>query len=276
MWKRTFLMYMMATGKNVKTEPEKIATFLWLIGSQAMEIYNTLFPNDGTTDGILGNQNAEAVSPNSNNNPRSLDDVLKAFDGYCIPKKNILMESFKFHNIVQKEKQPFVEFETELRKQIEFCEYKLDGQSYNDRMLKERIVIGVHDKKLQLKLLEGKDESLQKVIETCKMYEAANAHKALLNTTSQTSVNSVAEQEPKETVNAVARRCYNCGGDFAARHLETCKARDINCRSCGRKGHFQRWCKSKGKQAGNKGTKPDISYNHVKQQQHSLNWEGTE
>lgn len=179
MWKRTFLMYMMATGKSAKTEPEKVATFLWLIGSQAMEIYNTLFPNDGTTDGILGNQNAvivpadvqpvdanenaqlnqnaAAVVPNANNNPRTLDDVLKAFDGYCIPKKNILMESFKFHNIVQKEKQPFVEFETELRKQIEFCEYKLDGKSYNERMLKERIVIGVHDNKLQLKLLEGKD-----------------------------------------------------------------------------------------------------------------------
>lgn len=60
--------------------------------------------------------NQSAVVPNVNKNQRTLNNVLKAFDEYCIPKKkyNITMESFKFNNIVQKEKQPFVEFEIEL------------------------------------------------------------------------------------------------------------------------------------------------------------------
>lgn len=56
-WKRTFLMYMMASDKMEQPEPKKIATFLWLIGSSAMDIYNTLFPNDGTMEGIIGKQN---------------------------------------------------------------------------------------------------------------------------------------------------------------------------------------------------------------------------
>ncbi|KAL7726497.1 hypothetical protein ACLKA6_001119 [Drosophila palustris] len=43
---------------------------------------------------------------------RSLDDVLKAFDDYSIPFKNIAMESYKFNNIMQSEGQPFMEFET--------------------------------------------------------------------------------------------------------------------------------------------------------------------
>lgn len=126
-----------------------------------------------------------------------MKDVLKAFDGYCIPKKNTTMESFKFNNILQKRKQPFAEFETELRKQIQFCEFNSNCEcgkvlKYDERMLKNRIIIGVHDEKLQLKLLDGKDEPLQKVIEMCKTYEAATANKVLLNTNSQPSVNSVA------------------------------------------------------------------------------------
>lgn len=56
LWKRTFQMYMLATGKDELTEPKKIATFLWLAGTNATEIYNTLFPNDGTTDGMVGTE----------------------------------------------------------------------------------------------------------------------------------------------------------------------------------------------------------------------------
>lgn len=244
-WKHEFLMYMRASGKTNGTESTKIATFLWLIGRQASEIYNTLFPNDGTEERILGiaADNGEQGQDDAvaANNGRKLEDVLKAFDGYCIPKKNITMESFKFNNIVQKEKQPFVEFATELRKQIEFC--------------------------------------------SSQTYEAAKENKVMLNTNTQSYVNSVAEQQPKETINAVTRRaCYNCGNDFTANHMESCKAKNINCRSCGRKGHFQRFCKSKGKQTDNHGSKPENNvgnrkldnnnnnHNGKQQQQHSIDW----
>lgn len=109
----------------------RIATFLWLIGRQGRDIYNTMFPNDGTEDGILGEEivvapvGGENAEPNQNAavavaNQPTLKDVLKAFDGYSIPKKNTTMGSFKFNNILQKEKQPFAEFGTELRKQIQF------------------------------------------------------------------------------------------------------------------------------------------------------------
>lgn len=65
-------MYMRATGKANGTESTKIATFLWLIGRQGRDIYNTLFPNDGTEDGILGEEivvapeGGENAEPNQN------------------------------------------------------------------------------------------------------------------------------------------------------------------------------------------------------------------
>lgn len=194
-WKSEFMMYMRATGKAKESEPTKIAIFLWLIGRQAREIYNTLFPNDGSENGILGeeivvpaaNENvdandaaavaaaaiAAAAAAAALENQRKLSDVLLAFDRYCIPKKNTTMESFQFNNILQKENQPFAEFETELRKQIRFCEFNSrcacgNLLTYEDRMLKDRIIIGVNDKKLQLKLLDGNNESLQNIIDSCK------------------------------------------------------------------------------------------------------------
>lgn len=44
-WKQTFMIYLIANNKIGESEQNKIATFLWLIGPQGVEIFNTLFPN---------------------------------------------------------------------------------------------------------------------------------------------------------------------------------------------------------------------------------------
>ncbi|KAM8702318.1 hypothetical protein ACLKA7_004982 [Drosophila subpalustris] len=86
-----------------------------------MEIYNTLFPNDGSSSGMVGVvARAIATSPPTESPPipdseastsaaamqaltsaRTLEVVIAAFDDYCVPYKNLTMESFKFHIIVQ-------------------------------------------------------------------------------------------------------------------------------------------------------------------------------
>lgn len=53
-WKRNFQVYMIANDKMNDPEMRKIAMFLWLIGAKATEIYNSLFPNDGTENSLLG------------------------------------------------------------------------------------------------------------------------------------------------------------------------------------------------------------------------------
>ena len=116
-WKQNFMVWMIATGKMVfKREKIKIATFIWLIGEQGAVIYNTLFPNDGSQTSMLGEvRGADGVTIQT-----SLDEVLKKFDDYCLPQKNVAMKSFKFNMISQREKQTINEFETELRKQLPF------------------------------------------------------------------------------------------------------------------------------------------------------------
>lgn len=157
-WKRDFLVYMIANNKNAQPEATKIAIFLWLIGTKGANIYNTLFPNDGSQNSLLGTVTNQRTVPavgdvaehtvEEVSTQRTLEAVLKKFDDHCFPQKNVTMESYKFNNIVQKERQTFNEFLTELRIQLERCDFACScGIKYEDRMLRDRIITGVFDKK---------------------------------------------------------------------------------------------------------------------------------
>ncbi|XP_036347575.1 uncharacterized protein LOC118756954 [Rhagoletis pomonella] len=87
-------------------------------------------------------------------------------------------------------------------------------------MLRDKIIVGVHDKKLQLKLLDGRDEQLSK-----------------------------AEQSP---IKSNTRFCFNCGGSWKVGHVEECKAKEVVCHNCGKKGHFKRMCRKSKKQLDQK------------------------
>lgn len=190
-WKQQFLIYLRANNRMNDDEEAKIATFLWLIGDRGLEIYNTLFPNNGEMDSMFGQNTqqqklfdaaaadaaaaadfaadaadaapedeaasaaaaaaataaaaaASAAEENRQNTSMQLKNVLEAFNGYCLPKKNLAMESFKFHTIVQKEKQIFAEFETELRTQLQYCEFECGTckSSYADRQKTSIKIVG--------------------------------------------------------------------------------------------------------------------------------------
>lgn len=247
-WKQNFLVWMIANKRIGDDEKTKIATFVWLIGDQGRSIYNTLFPNDGSEKSMLG-EIIVGEGVGAGVIQRTLDDVIKKFVEFCLPKRNVAMESFKFNTIVQKEKQQFIEFETELRKQLPFCEFKCEcGASYENRMLRDRIIIGVADKKLQLKLLDGRDETLTKILETCKIYESAHVNKSILDSKPIVARMSIIEEtQQTEHINAINRVCFNCGGSWDPKHREQCKAKETTCNKCGKRGHFARCCRQRGK-----------------------------
>ncbi|KAI8038204.1 hypothetical protein M5D96_008893 [Drosophila gunungcola] len=112
---------------------------------------------------------------------RTLENVLRGIYDYSILFRNITMESYKFNNIVQTEGQPFIEFETPLLKQVQLCDYKCDcGQTYEERMLLDRFIIGIHDKRPQLKLLDSKNKQLEEIITECKAFKAASKNNEFL------------------------------------------------------------------------------------------------
>lgn len=71
-----------------------------------------------------------------------------------------------------------------------------------------------------------------------------NANKGILDA-KKSSVNTVKAYDNLETtsVSAINRFCFNCGGPWKFGHMEECKAKDFICRSCSKKGHFQKMCR---------------------------------
>ncbi|KAJ6641985.1 hypothetical protein Bhyg_06930, partial [Pseudolycoriella hygida] len=252
-WKQNFLVWMIATGKNKNAEKDKIATFIWLLGEQGTTIYNTLYPNDGSENSMLGvDIPAPTITNPNEKTQRTLQEVLVKFDNHCVPLRNVAMESYKFNMIFQKQYQSFAEFETELRKQMQYCAYKCSSTTcqatFDERMLRDRIIVGVYDKKLQLKLLDGRNESLADVIDKCKVFEIVHQHKNILDDKSST-VASIAS-DIQANINALdqpKRVCFNCGQLWQKEHVLICKAKYAMCRKCTKKGHFAVMCRQMDK-----------------------------
>lgn len=93
-------------------------------------------------------------------------EVIKAFEEFCKPKQNEVYESFKFYNRNQEIGEPFDNFLLDVKKLVRNC-----GFSEEERMLRDRIVLGTIDKSLQKRLLETDKLDLAKTIDMAKAAE---------------------------------------------------------------------------------------------------------
>ncbi|XP_071057334.1 uncharacterized protein [Onthophagus taurus] len=145
-WKQKFNLYMKASQKdNLEDESVKIAILLNVIGDEGLRIYNT-FKRD---------------------KDETLEKTMKQFEEYLIPKRNLVVETFKFNNLQQKEEQTIDAYITELRTQAALCEFKCENdkcrQTYEDRMIRDKLVTSIFDKNVQQRLLGESDISLEKI-----------------------------------------------------------------------------------------------------------------
>lgn len=104
LWIQRFKIFLNASGQSQEPESTKISLFLLCIGEKGIEIYNTLFDepvdpdtNDEVFEDVHGettesaNTAGEAASISS---PKvTLKMVIKKFEEYCLPKKNIVLDN---------------------------------------------------------------------------------------------------------------------------------------------------------------------------------------
>jgi hypothetical protein len=241
-WRRNYEWYSTATGLNAKDEALQCATLLHCIGEEPAEIYATFTFEDAQKNKI--------------------EPLLKKFEDYFTPKRNLTFERHRFNSRLQQEGESFDIFITDLKTKASTCEF---GE-LRDSLIKDRIVYGIKDDRLRERLLRMADLTLDKAIEACKACEQSKSQLAELagNTASVLSrdlhvlrmggTGTRGRGKPRQSghsqqnteIENFRSKCGNCGRSHPPNQ---CAAFGKTCRGCGIRNHFEAYCR-KSKNTG--------------------------
>ena len=141
--------YEVASRLNTQSRDLHTATLLTCIGPDVLEIY----------DGL----------PFANTEERTqIDKVVELLDAYFIGETNEIYEAYLFNQRVQEIRESFDSFLTALRSLAKTCNFG----SMQDRMIRDRVVVGVRDNGTRKKLLAENKLTLNKCTDICRASES--------------------------------------------------------------------------------------------------------
>ena len=160
------------------------------------------------------------------------------------PKPSMIVQRFKFNSRVRKADESVRTYVAELRKLSEYCEYN----SQLDDMLRDRLVCGIGDVRIQTRLLSEKNLTFQKAYDSAVAMETATENSKSISSMSISeqgaSVNVLQKgsySKNKSFKNERSGDCFRCGN----RHdQKQCKYKDSTCYGCGKVGHPKFNCRS--------------------------------
>lgn len=242
-FKLSFKNFVLAAGLEKLSEVRKAAILINCIGQQAQELYfNVLKSEEKDKD--------------------KLEDVIKIFDDYFKPKQNVVINSYNLNKRNQEDGESFDAFYTDIRKLAENCNF---GEQ-KDRMIRDKIVIGVQDQRTQQKLLEVKDLTLEKAVDICRSAELSRefvktlhnpevhavqsermvqrgqqSNKAKYYNNYKTSQSQSSNDKNNQAVryNKSFYHCKKCNTEHGPRQ---CPAYGKTCSKCNRMNHFSVGC----------------------------------
>ena len=158
------------------------------------------------------------------------------------------MQRFKFNCRARAKEESIPAYVAALRQLSEFCEY---GNTLQ-HMLRDRLVCGVNDEKMQRRLLSEPNLTYEKGLQLALAMEIAERNMRQLSSTRETPVmyhshnNSAGrarESRFRNPSSPSTRACHRCG---ATDHLAPeCRFIKAECRSCKKIGHLEWVCRSK-------------------------------
>ena len=246
-FKQRYNNFELATGIASKTNAERVATILSVIGQEAVDVYNTFTW-------------AEA------GDSTKIAKVTDKFETFCAPKKNITYERYLFNSRCQKDGESIDSFVTSLRQLADTYEF----ENLKESLIRDRVVIGVKSKRMTQRLLRTENLTLAKATEIVRAEDAANTQCAKMADHDKPqhakAVRSKHAAQSKKHVPAHAQRnkdtktkpkhdksdtstgkkeCNKCGGSWP--HAKKCPAEGQSCNYCHRKNHFAAKCRLKAR-----------------------------
>jgi len=177
--------------------------------------------------------------------------IVETLEKHYSPRPSEIVERFKFHSRNRKEDEGVATYVAVLRKLSEHCNY---GETLPE-MLRDRLVCGINNEKIQRRLLAEPDLTLKKAEEIALAMELASKHVVDIQSTETTpskvhQINSAGKNKGKNP--ASNSECYRCGEKHEA---STCRFKEVECFKCGKRGHLAKACRSTTSGKTNKGKK---------------------
>lgn len=175
----------------------------------------------------------------------SYADLVKKMTDHQSPPPSEIVQRFKFHTRVRGPRESIATYVAELRALGQHCGF---GDTLED-MLRDRLVCGVNDERIQRRLLAEREMRLdfKRALELAYSVETADKNSKELQ--SRTS----AEHQPRSQKNVFQvtpssgsqTPCYRCG---RRNHKPaSCKFKNSRCHNCGQVGHLKAKCPNEPK-----------------------------
>ena len=167
----------------------------------------------------------------------SFTDLIALLDDQLEDEVSEAMAEYMFETRVQAPGESLAKWLADLRQLAVPCRF----ETGLDRRLRAQLVRGVADRACRQKLLETPSLDLKQAIVIIKTHMRSKADNEAL---SQRPVEPEQQQQAVMYVQKESQReCYRCG----RRHdPDTCWAKQVDCRGCGKFGHIQRKCRRGG------------------------------
>ena len=164
----------------------------------------------------------------------NVDSWKQKFRELCQPMRNLIIIRHGFNSRYQKSDESFQAFLTDVRNRADMCEFG----DMRDSMLRDRIVVGIHNEKTRNTLFAEPQLELARAIELCELHEGAEKASALLKKEAEVSIVRT-KKTPK--FDSKKTKCRAC--DYE--HVKgQCPAYGKKCSKCGRKNHFAAVCRT--------------------------------
>ena len=153
-FKRSWQNYAIASRVGEEPQEFQTAVFLSCLGDDGNDVY----------DGF-------SFEPGQD---RDIAVIIAKFDSFCVGETNEVYESYKFFKRSQEPGETVDGYVAVLRRMIKNCNY--GDVKIEERILRDRVVVGVSNETIRQKLLQEPGLTLKKCIDIARVHESSTAH----------------------------------------------------------------------------------------------------
>ncbi|XP_030580469.1 uncharacterized protein K02A2.6-like [Archocentrus centrarchus] len=175
---------------------------------------------------------------------KTFQELVTLMKNHFEPKPSEIVQRYKFDSRNRKPSETVMEYVAELRRLAQDCNY---GNTLQQR-LRDRIVCGINDDRIQRRLLSETDLTFDKALSIAVSLETINKNAQDLRTSGATAkcFSVTRGLQEARTFKGESRECYRCKGTNHT--AANCKYKQEKCYVCGKVGHITRACRNKAKQ----------------------------